>query len=74
MEKKSVPGENQVWGREKKEKREREREDFPMFRQSELDSLRTKVGPHNESYAWVPKSEFFVEALRDRSCWEKWVP
>ena len=27
---------------------------------------RDKVGPHNKSYAWVPKSEFFVEAPSGR--------
>ena len=37
-----------------------------MFRRSELNSPRTKVSPHNESYAWVPKSKFFVEALGGR--------
>ena len=39
---------------------------FLVFRRSELDSSRTKVGPRNESYTWVSKSEFFVEAPRGR--------
>ena len=50
---------------ERKRKRERGKEKiFPVFRLSELDSLRTKVGPRNESYAWVPKFEFFVKTPR----------
>ena len=36
-------------------------EDFPAFRQSKLDGLRIKVGPRNESYAWVPKLERFIK-------------
>ena len=51
---------------EKKEKRRGKEKIFPMFQRSELDSPRTKVSPRNESYAWVPKSEFFVEASRGR--------
>ena len=35
---------------------------FPVFRRLELDSPRTKVGPRNESYVWLPKSEFFVKS------------
>ena len=55
-------------GGEKKRKKERGKEKiFPVFRRSKLDSPRTKVGLSNESYAWVPKSKFFVEALRGRS-------
>ena len=55
-----------LWGREKW-KRERGKEKiFPVFRRSELNSLRTKVGSRNESYMWVSKSEFFVEAPRGR--------
>ena len=54
-------------GGEKKRKIERGKENiFPVFRRSELESPRTKVGPCNESYAWAPKSEFFVEAPRGR--------
>ena len=66
MEKKSSCGENQVVGERKREmKRERGKEKiFPVFQRSELNSLRTKVGPRNKSYTWVPKSEFFVEAPR----------
>ena len=37
------------------------REDFPAFRRSKLDGSRIKVGPRNESYAWVPKSECFIK-------------
>ena len=60
MEKKSSRG-------ERKRKREREKEKiFPVFRRSELDSLRIKVGPRNESYAWVSKSEFFIETPKGR--------
>ena len=32
-----------------------------MFRQLKLNGSRIKVGPRNESYAWVPKSEHFVK-------------
>ena len=56
---------NSVW--ERKRKRERGKEKiFPVFRLSKLNSPRTKVGPRNESYAWVPKSEFFVETPKGR--------
>ena len=41
--------------------RERKIEDFPAFRRSKLDGPRIKVGPHNESYAWVPKSVCFFK-------------
>ena len=59
-------GENQAV-RERKRKNEKRKENiFSVFRRSEFDSPRTKFGPHNESYACVPKSEFFVEALRGR--------
>ena len=59
-EKKSSRGEG-------KKKRERgKKKNFSVFRRSELDSLRTKVGPRNESYAWVPKFEFFIEAPKGR--------
>ena len=44
-------------GEEKKREKGKERI-LPEFRWSELDSPGTKVGPRNESYAWVPKSEF----------------
>ena len=36
-------------------------EDFQAFRWSKLDGSRIKVGPCNESYTWVPKSERFVK-------------
>ena len=56
---------NNVW--ERKRKRERRKEKiFLVFRWSELDSTRTKVGPHNKTYAWVLKFEFFVETPRGR--------
>ena len=50
-------------GKEKQGRKEEERgrEDFPAFRLSKLDGLRIKVGPRNESYAWVPKSVCFVK-------------
>ena len=65
-------GENQAVG-ERKRKRERGKEKiFPVFRQSELDSPRTKVGQRNESYAWVSKSEFLVETPRDRGFFLHW--
>ena len=51
---------------EKKERERRKENIFPVFRRSKLNSLRTKVGPCNESYAWVPKSEFFVETPRGK--------
>ena len=34
---------------------------FPTFQRSKLDGLRIKVGPHNEGYAWVPKSGSFIK-------------
>ena len=59
----------------KKRKREREKDKiFPMFRRSELDNPRTKVGPRNKSYTWVPKSEFFVETSRGRGFLLHWFP
>ena len=36
-------------------------EDFPTFRWSKLDGPKIKVGPRNDSYAWVPKSKRFVK-------------
>ena len=36
-------------------------EDFPAFRRSKLDGPKIKVGPHNESYAWIQKSVGFVQ-------------
>ena len=70
---KNQSGKNQVVGKEnqavmeRKRKRERGKENiFQVFQRSELDSPKTKVGPHNEIYAWVPKSEFFFEAPRGR--------
>ena len=62
-------------GREKGKEREGKKRFSRCFdcRSSiELDSPRTKVGPRNESYAWVPKSEFFVEALRGRGFLLHW--
>ena len=56
---------NSVW--ERKRKRERGKDKILLvFRWSELDSPKTKVGPRNESYTWVPKSEFFMEAPKGR--------
>ena len=47
--------------RGKRKPREREREIFPAFQWSKLDGPGIKVGPLNESYAWVPKSVSFVK-------------
>ena len=58
-------GKKTVWERKRKMERGKEKI-FPVFRWSDLDSPRTKVDPHNESYVWVPKSEFFVEAPRGK--------
>ena len=60
-----------VRGKRDDEKRKKKRERqfpsrSPANRQSKRVGARDKVGPRNESYAWVPKSEFFVEALRGR--------
>ena len=38
-----------------KKREERKKKIFPTFRRSKLDGPRIKVGPRNESYAWVPK-------------------
>ena len=51
---------------------ERKRKIFPAFQWSELDGLRIKVGPHNESYAWVPKSRSFVK-LQEVGNFPTWV-
>ena len=40
---------------------ERKSKIFSVFQWSKLDSPRIKVGPHNESYAWAPKSWSFVK-------------
>ena len=45
-----------VRGGEGKKKRLR----FSMFQQSEVVSPRIKVGPRNESYAWVSKTASFI--------------
>ena len=68
MEKKKMRqwGEKQCVGK-KKGKWEREKEKiFLVFRQSEINSLRTKVGPCQEGYAWVLKFEFFFEVPKGR--------
>ena len=52
-EKKTVRG-------KKKRKMERVKEKiFSVFQRSELDSPKTKVGPHNESYAWGTEIQIF---------------
>ena len=56
---------NCAWERKSKNERGKEKI-FPVFQQLVLDSPRTKVGPCNESYVWVSKSEVFVEAPRGR--------
>ena len=61
---------NQVVG-ERKRKRDRGKEKiFSVFRKLELDSPRTKVGPH--SHMWVPKSEFFVKVQRGKGFFLHW--
>ena len=69
---------NQAMGKEchivgEKKKMERGKERiFLVFRRLELDSLRTKVGPYNENYTWIPKSKFFIEAPRSRGFLLHW--
>ena len=63
-EKEKIRKKKTVHGRERKRKRGKEKI-FPMFRRSE-HGPRTKVCPCNESYTWVLKSEFLVEAPRGR--------
>ena len=53
--------ESKFVGNRKGKKKNNKAFDFPVFRLSELNSLRTKVGPCNKSYVWVQKSEFFVK-------------
>ena len=55
--------ENRIEKEKKKENRGEKgrRKKFSTFRRSKLDGPRIKVGPHNESYVWVPKSESFVK-------------
>ena len=45
---------------------------FSAFRRLKLDGPRIKVGPHNESYAWVPKSRSFVK-LQDVGNFPIWI-
>ena len=40
---------------------------FLVFRQLKLDGPRIKVGPRNESYAWVQKSRTFVKLQEVRN-------
>ena len=63
---------NQAVGERKRESEKGKEKILLVFRRSELNSLRTKVGSHNESYAWVPKSEFFIEAPRGMSFLLHW--
>ena len=53
--------ENESRERKRKNVGKREREIFPEFRRSKIDGPRIKVGPCNESYAWVPKYVSFVK-------------
>ena len=46
---------------ERKKGGEKKRGIFPAFQRSNPDGPRVKVGPHNEGYAWVPKSGSFVK-------------
>ena len=48
-------------GRKRKNVGERKSKVFLVFRRSNLDNLRIKVGLCNESYAWVPKLVGFVK-------------
>ena len=53
----------------KRRKKKRERHlpsRSPVNQQLKRVGARDKVGPRNESYAWVPKSEFFDEAPRGK--------
>ena len=51
------------WGSKQRERErgERKKKIFPVFRRSKLDDLRRKVDPHIASYAWVPKSLSFIK-------------
>ena len=65
------------WREKKKKKKKRERHfpsRSPVNRISKRVGARDKVGPHNKSYAWVPKSEFFVEAQRGKGFLLHWFP
>ena len=74
-EKKKEKKKYSVRGKKKKKKKERGKENiFSVFRRSELDSPRIKVVPRNKSYAWIPKSKFFVEAPRGRGFLLHWFP
>ena len=50
--------------RERKKEGEKKREIFSAFRRLNFDNPRIKVGPHNEGYAWVPKSGSFINSKR----------
>ena len=47
--------------RERRKGEDKKMEFFPAFRRSNLDGPRVKVNPHNEGYAWVPKSRSFIK-------------
>ena len=47
--------------RERKKGGEKKKEIFSMFRRLNLHGPRVKVDPHNEGYAWVPKSRSFFK-------------
>ena len=43
----------------KRRKKEREKEDFPVFEGSKFDGSRIKVGARSAVYVWTPKSWSF---------------
>ena len=57
-------------GGEEKEKKKKKEQHFPSRspanRGSKLVGVRGKVSLHNKGYAWVSKSEFFIEVLKGR--------
>ena len=59
--KKERSGEGKIGEKRGRKGKRGKREDFPAFRQLKLDGPRIKVGPSNESYAWVPKLVGFVK-------------
>ena len=61
-------------GEKKKKKEKHFPSRSPLNRQSKRFGAREKVGPRNESYAWVPKSEFFVKAKKGKGFLLHWFP
>ena len=54
--KKERSGEGKIGEKRGRNGKRGKKEDFQAFRRSKLDGPRIKVGPRNESYAWVLKS------------------